>query len=147
MDKLVTLLHLPGMHDLHLNFPTSSWYSPGIHESHVVTVLGLVVIKPARHLSHRNESSFAVIFFAVEELKNVPGKQQKDKPLLPLKEALPMGAFAQILLHQVWLNFTAPKNTSGERKKEGNKKEGWWREEICLLGERNIKKVRRKKKR
>jgi len=100
--RLIALLHLPDPHRLHLNFPFSSWYSPGLHESHAVRVLGLVVMKPARHLSHRNESSFAnVIFFAVEELKNVPGKQQKVKPLLPRKALLLMGAPAHISLHQV----------------------------------------------
>ena len=56
-DKLVTLLHLPGVHDLHLNCPTSSWYSPGLHESHVVRVLGLVVMKPAEQSAHLNEAA------------------------------------------------------------------------------------------
>ena len=66
-------------------------------------VLGLVVMKPAGQSAHLNEarpfeSEFTI---AVEELKNVPGKQQKDKPLLPLKSLLTMGDSAQIFLHQV----------------------------------------------
>ena len=66
-------------------------------------VLGLVVMKPAGQSTHRNASATfeAKITIAVEESKNVPGKQQKDKPLLYAKVGLPMGAFAQILLHQV----------------------------------------------
>jgi hypothetical protein len=99
--RFVMLLHLPDVQALHLNFPTSSWYSPGLHESQVVLVLGLMVMKPTGQLSHRKESSFVVIFFAVEESKNVPGKQQNVKPLLPTKSFLPMGAPAHILLHQV----------------------------------------------
>ena len=123
-DRLVTLLHLPDAHGLHLNCPSSSWYSPGSHGSHVVVTLGLVVMRPAGQLVHWKEPPFAVIIiFAVEELKNVPGKQQKDRPLLPMKAGLLMAAPAQIRLHQVWLNLEACSNTAGERIRREQRKE------------------------
>ena len=77
--RLIALLHLPDPHRLHLNFPFSSWYSPGLHESHAVRVLGLVVMKPAGQSAHLNEAAAFESEFtiAVEDSKNVPGKQQK----------------------------------------------------------------------
>ena len=90
-----------------------------------MATLGLVVMRPAGHLVHWKESAAfdSVCSIAVKESKNVPGKQQKDRPLLPRKAGLPMGAPAQYSLHQVWLNLEAPLNTAGERIRRKQRKE------------------------